>query len=234
MKYCLINQGAGLGDIIFCQKIAVKIKEKYNIPIIWPVIKEYLHIKDYITNDICFVDYHSDFKGKQYLQNNSSIDNDEVLYLSLHNASLYTSSAIMESKYKIIGLSHDDWVDYFNFQRNKDKEESLFYDILNLKDNEEFIFVNRQYSSPPGILFQNLNFPINVRNVEMKLIEGFSVFDWCKVLENAIGIYSIDTCINYFIEKLNLKAKHIEITSRRPGNWSEIDYLFKKPFTKMN
>ena len=68
----------------------------------------------------------------------------------------------------------------------------------------------------------------------MQFIKGYSIFDWCKVLENATGIYSMDTCINFFIEKLNLKTKIIEITSRRPGDWTEIDYIFNKSFTKMN
>ena len=234
MKYCLINQGAGLGDIIFCQKIAVKIKEKYNIPVVWPVIPEYLHIKDYITNDINFVDYNSNFEGKEFMQNQESFDNDNVLYLALNCSSHFTHGLIMESKYAIVGLSHEDWVDYFNFKRNKDKEDYLFYNILNLKDNEEFILVNRHYSSPPNTLFQELNFPLNVRSVEMKILEGFSVFDWCKVIEKASGIYTTDTCIILFLEKLNLKASVVEIMSRRPGYWGEIDYIIKKPFKKMN
>jgi hypothetical protein len=234
MKYCLINQGAGLGDIIFCQKIAVKIKEKYNIPVIWPVIKEYLHIKDYITNDISFVDYDSDFIGKEHMSNNKSFDNDEILYLALHCSSHHTSKRIMESKYENVGLSHHNWLDYFNFNRNKNKENELFYDVLKLKDDEEYIFVNRYFSSPPNVQIQNLNFPSHMRKIEMEMLEGFSVFDWCKVIENASGIYTTDTCIILFLEKLNLKTSIVEMTSRRPGYWGEIDYILKKPFKKMN
>jgi hypothetical protein len=234
MKYCLINQAAGLGDIIFCQKIAIKIKERYNIPIIWPVIPEYLHIKDYIDNDIIFVDVNSNFQGKNYMQTKTSFANDELIYLALNRANLNIGGRIMEAKYKSVQLSHEDWVDYFSFKRNKEKENCLFYDILKLKDSEEYILVNKQFSSPPHTIIWDIKFPSNFKKVDMCYVEDFSIFDWCKVIEEATGIYTMDSSITLFIEKLNTKAKYIEITSRRPGNWSEVDYLYKKPFKKAN
>lgn len=234
MKICLIRQPAGLGDIIFCQKIAVRIMQKYNMPIIWPVIKEYSDIGNYIKNGIWFVDENSDFYGKDCYNKNFIIDNDNLLYLPLQSASHVVNKKIFESKYGLVNLSFNDWLDYFTFERNRSKEDFLFYNILNLKDDEEYILVNRKFASPPNTMEYDISFPKNIRCVDLRTVEGFSIFDWCKVLENAVGIYSMDTCINFFIEKLNLKATNIEITSRRPGNWSEIDYIFKKSFVRMN
>jgi hypothetical protein len=234
MKFCLIKQPAGLGDIIFCQKIGVKIIEKYNTPVIWPVIEEYSDISNYIKNGIWFVNKELDFPGKNYYQNTGIIDNDEILFLPLENASHLLHKKILESKYNLINLTFKDWLNFFTFERNKSKEDFLFYNILNLKEDEEYIFVNKKFASPPNILEWDIQYPKDVKCVEMQFIKGYSIFDWCKVLENATGIYSMDTCINFFIEKLNLKTKIIEITSRRPGDWTEIDYIFNKSFTKMN
>ena len=65
MKICLIRQPAGLGDILFCQKIAKRIIEKYNLDIIWPVIPQFEWISQYLSSDrITFVSTESDFTKK--------------------------------------------------------------------------------------------------------------------------------------------------------------------------
>ena len=47
MKKCLIRQPAGLGDIVFLQKIAKKlVKKGYEVH--WPVIQPYEYVQDYM------------------------------------------------------------------------------------------------------------------------------------------------------------------------------------------
>ena len=53
-KICLIRQPAGLGDILFCQKIADKIKNKYNIKVLWPVIDGYSFLKNELKAHLLF------------------------------------------------------------------------------------------------------------------------------------------------------------------------------------
>ena len=48
---------------------------------------------------------------------------------------------------------------------------------------------------------------INLSNnklVDMIFIEGTNIMDWIKVIENANGIITVDTCIQYIMEKLDL------------------------------
>ena len=61
--------------------------------------------------------------------------------------------------------------------------------------------------------------------VEMRMIDGYSVFDWTKVIEGATVIYSVDTVINYIMEKMKIRAR-CELFSRYdPENWNHIDGL---------
>ena len=49
-KICLINQPAGLGDILLCQKMAYYYIDKgYNI--LWPVNSRYNYLNEYIGNE---------------------------------------------------------------------------------------------------------------------------------------------------------------------------------------
>ena len=65
------------------------------------------------------------------------------------------------------------------------------------------------------------------------IIDGFTLFDWCKVLEKANLIYTVNTAINYLIEVLDTSYKEYVIYSHSKHNQTQIDYLFKKPHTML-
>ena len=65
-KICLINQPAGLGDILLCQKIANHVIE-LGYKVIWPVVDQYNYISEYIINpNIEFCSINSEFYGKEF------------------------------------------------------------------------------------------------------------------------------------------------------------------------
>ena len=69
--------------------------------------------------------------------------------------------------------------------------------------------------------------------VELKIVDGFTLFDWCKVLEKAKKIYTINTAINYLIEVIDTSYDEYVIYAHDENNKTEIDYLFKKPHTML-
>ena len=71
-KICLIRQPAGLGDILFCQKIADKIKSKYNIKVLWPVIDNYISLNTELQTTTEFCSINSDFAYKNLFSNYKS------------------------------------------------------------------------------------------------------------------------------------------------------------------
>lgn len=213
MSSLTINQPAGLGDIFFCQKIAYKLIEEKNCDILWPVIKEFIWIKDYIKHPrIKFEELN---KSRQY-ENVIKLDGTPII-----------SGSVMLAKYEAMGIDFSDWSNYFNFERNREKEDFLYYDILKLKDNSDYVLTNRNYSSPPNIL--RCKYIPNFDNeIEMSLIEGFTLIDWCRVLENAKEIHVVESSLNYIIEKLEINNNLYMYSKWDPPSYFHIEKLFKK------
>jgi len=233
MKLCLIKQPAGIGDIFFCQKIA-KAMMSQGYQIIWPLRPDIVWIRDYIT-DIYFPSVNDSFPGKDIFDNAAGcVIEENGAFISTATADItHSDGKIMSSKYSMIGLDYDDWQDYFHFDRNLDKENELYYNVLGLTDDAEFIFINNLYNTDikNSNLFSENNFDLPV--VELKIIDGFTLFDWCKVLERAKKIHTINTSINYIIEVIDTLYDEYVIYAHDERNKSEIDYLFKKPHTML-
>jgi hypothetical protein len=143
-KTLLIKQPAGIGDILFCQKIAKQIQSNTEYKnVIWPVSNQYSYLKDYLIEDqINFCDESSDFNYKDiYIQNNGIIQNDELLFMSLDQSSQYVTSCRCHNnplahghiKYNFADINYSDWKNYFNIKRNFNREENLIK-ILGIDD----------------------------------------------------------------------------------------------------
>jgi hypothetical protein len=237
IKTILIKQPAGLGDIFFCQKIAYALYDKYKCNIIWPVIPEFIWIKEYIQVPfIQFVDIESNFLFKEAFDNINDVSYifslQDCLIIPLQRADWTIPGSVMEAKYKLIGLEFDDWVNYFTIKRNLERENNLYFNILGLKEDEEYVFVNKNFASPPNTKkITNINYPDNKKIIEMQFIPGDNIFDWLKVIENASEIYTVETSICYFIEKLNCKSKQINLYSRdKKPNFDYIKNIFNKNY----
>ena len=230
-KICLIRQPAGIGDIFFLQKIA-KHYLSLGYEILWPVISQFSYIKNYIKVDgITFVDENDSFPHKNiYMQGYSTPTqiSDSLLYLPIQNFDRnYLNQSVMYSKYKLLGIDYHDWSNYFEFERNIEKEEQLI-DLLNIRGTE-YNFVNRQYGSPPNT--QDCPHMGNYENsVEMRYIDGYTIFDWIGVILNAKHIYTAETSLLYILTKLNLN--NITVYSKHnPPNYFHVSELFPKNWT---
>ena len=135
----------------------------------------------------------------------------------------------MTAKYRLIDIDWTDWLEFFNFKRNEQKENELYYDVLGLKDGEEYTFINKYYATPPNHLTYNVYENPNEKNINLEMLEGFTIFDWCKVIENASKISIIDTSLNYIIEKLKLKTNDLTCYCRNGEfTYQQVSFLFKK------
>lgn len=212
-KKCYFFQNSGIGDIFYLQK-AAHFYANLGYEIIWPILPQLLFLKDYLQTPAKFSDVTEVF-----------VDiNDIALNFQVADR-IFPECKIMEAKYKLVNIDGSDWLNYFNFTRNISKEE-LLYSLLNPND-EDYILVSRNYGTPPD--YKKANFGVDTKYgkiIEVDLIEGFTIFDWCKLIENAKEIWMMDTSLNYIIDKLDLKAEKLKLFSRRP-DFSEIDYLFK-------
>jgi len=138
-----------------------------------------------------------------------------------------------------VGLPHEGWEAHFSFTRDPENEAALYYDVLGLEDDSDYILVNKKYGSPPGWKEVEIVPQSDQQVVEMGFYPHFTLFDWCKVLEKAAEIYTVDTAINYILEKLNVKDTKLHLYSRFTDcggapDWSHIEGLFLKEWIYYN
>lgn len=242
-KICLIKQPGGLGDIFYLQKLANHYR-KNDYQIYWYVISKYFWIKDYIP-EIFFKDKKDNdlftpLNDNQpffstFNSNNITIDNNFVFIPALFaveilNAKYSTKNyKIMKSKYELCNLDDKNWQDDFNFTRKIEKENDLFYNILGLNDQEEYCLINEIFT-PYDNERKNIAYNGSLKKIYLKPMYNFTLFDWCKVIENASDIHIMDSSASLLLDKLDLKSNNVTIYSRRGNNFSEIDYLYKKNY----
>jgi hypothetical protein len=233
-KICLIRQPAGLGDIFFLQKAAAEIYNNGYSKIYWPLKDNFLYLTQYIrTPYIHFFSEAEEFPYKDvYLTEFSILNTNNFLYIPFQYADRYIAGSVMEAKYKFINSSFDDWLNYFAFKRDTSRENILYHNILELADDEDYVLVNKNFGSPPDFLtITNMQLPKNCKIVEMDFYGLDNIFDWCKVIENAKEIYTVETSICYFIEKLNCRAQEIHLYSRnREADFNYIKNIFNKNY----
>lgn len=227
MNYLQINQPAGIGDICFLQKMASVLYQEHGYKIIWPIADNlFLCISQIINDAVIFV--------KQSEITEFCQDKNILQTLNIVNADQYIpNSTILESKYRYVRMTSDNWQNYFLFKRNIKRENELFYDKLGLTIQEEFFVVNKNYGTPPNSLVcKHMNidwskkYPIKLIEMDMSMTDN--VFDWCLVLEKMKYFHTVDTCFQYFLENINTEA-NLNVYSRyNPPDFRHIKHLFRK------
>lgn len=238
MKTCYIKQPAGLGDILFCQKIATKIKEKgYNV--IWPVASVYNYINNYIDgvvfDDINKYDWFNSC-GINIVQINDNGD----IFVPLQDAdkSVKTDS-LMVSKYNFININYDDWYNYLKINRNYNRENQLMGE-LNIQPGDDYDVVCNTFGTPPttvacSYMDKHIKNIIQTRKtIQMFNSSKYNVFDWIGVLENSNTIYTTDTCFIYLIEALNLGKQLFMYSRYTPPNFIHVKPLLKRQWVFVN
>ena len=229
MKPCLIRQPAGIGDILFTQKIAKKLLETGRCSkVIWPVIEQYNYLQQYIgTPDISYIDEREDFIYKELYASpmNTLYENDDILYIPLQHSDQTTTlpdpRAHGQIKYKFCNLDFKDWKDYLTLKRDKRREEH-FADCLNFNYNKKFNLINKNYGSPPGNITRDDISPLNgYQNLYMEFYPNIHLFDWMSIMARAEEIHTIETSLCYILEKMNIK--NVNVYSKYTVNNDSVD-----------
>ncbi len=232
-RICLIKQPAGIGDIFFLLKM---VKHYINIgyKVIFPIYPQLMFIKDYIIIDgLEFCSISDDFNHKNDYLNGSHITTENLIVIPTQNVNY--GGSCMEAKYQMVGLDYNGWQEYFTFNRNFIKENELYYNVLGLKDDEKYTLISKTWGTQPNFASKDVYYESKDNVVEIKLIDGYTLFDWSKVIEKANEISIVDTSFNYIIEKLDINAKKLFLNSRfTPSNFSHIINLFKKDWIYIN
>lgn len=198
----IINQPFGIGDILFLSPLVKHIEAE---EIIWPVVDHYYWIKDYIQiNNLTFIKQ-SEFRHTEGYS--------EIPFQHAHSI-VPQAEDCMQAKYILFKADPELWRT-ISFNRNKEKEEQL-KQHLNISVNDKFIFVNNNFAGPEYNYKVDISLETNLRIIYQEYIEGFTLLDWCGVLEQAKEIHTVSTSLFFVIEALNLEKTQLHLYPRKP------------------
>ncbi len=229
MKTGIINQMAGLGDILFCQKIATLAKQQYGCnKVIWPVDEVYKYLSEYIESDSTFI-YEKSF---EFMAGFDIINTDDILYVPLCTSDRVISGddprAHGHIKYKFFfDTDYKDWKDYFSIKRNSQRE-ALIRDRLGINPGEQYNFINCNYGTPPNYLANSISPNNGLRNIYMQIYSDVNIFDWLGVIEDAREIHTMETSLYYIIEKMNIENNvfiYSKYKAQYPGYLDDYGYM---------
>lgn len=230
MKPAIIFQPGMVGDIFFIQKIA-KTYAAEGRRVILPVLQKHAWVYDALIMpeniETPILEGPFDFRDEvMFLSDKialTPIEGPNYTYLSLFFSWRYAPKLTMELKYKVAGIEFDDWADHVELKRDLAKEEALFRH-LGLDDGVPYALINENCSS------RMIPFPHRAPEKEVRLqqVEGYTLFDWCTVIERASRIASVDTSLVLLVEVLKIRDTPLHVVSRyEPPSFRELENILK-------
>jgi len=221
----ILNQGAGLGDLIYIQSIAMDfIKRGVGCSIVATDI--YMPIEKHFPH-VTFIDK-SNFP-REYDDNQERIVNDVRIIPMRFSDSLcqVPYRDCMKSKYMLVGMDWTKWKDDCVIERDKEAEDRLFYDVLGLSDGEIYTVVSENYHTG-GRKQRQIEVKAE-RIVKVEFIEGFTHIDWLKVYQNATEIHAVSSSNIYLFELFEIKCPiHLYVRKPMEKNHANYEYLLMK------
>lgn len=225
----LVSQYIGAGDIIFTQTLVKEVTNGGTV--VWPTEKYYVDGFSTAYTAFTFLDK-SIFD--QSLYNVKEIGFQKGFYILPIRWSDQIMKVpykdVMRSKYDMFGLDWTTWKKDAYPKRKIFKEKEL-YSKMGLSEGEKYNLINKNYlRNRAGI--SEINVVNEYRNIYMDYMEGYSLFDWCYLIENAAMIYTVSTSVLFLLELIELKAEEVHLYSRKPYElgFSFVDYLFSKNY----
>lgn len=209
-KECYIYHHLGMGDHLICNGLVREICKRYgktfilckghNVASVEFMFRDLKNVAIYpVDNDaeasgvIVSVPEGSDaikigYMGKDWLSNTDAWD---------------------ESFYRQAGLDFNARWDSFYFKRDE-KREKLFYDKC-IKKDEPYIFIHDDKHR--GFIIDDNKIESNnkrlIRPERDKKAGTYNIFDYCKILERADEIHSIDSSFDKLVDCMNSTTKNI-------------------------
>ena len=201
MKNLLLVQPGAFGDIFLCAPIAKWYANK-GYKIYWPVRKRFLSILsslDYVNPiELREESLDSDWLRSDVMKILPMIpEYDKVINLAdrgPHSIAQQLSENFEQCKYRLAEVPFSE-KNNLSWERNLEKEENLF-NLLGLSPKDHYAVVHKEDSSGEMAVVP----PVNMKVIEVKPIENYSIPDWFKVFGNASEIYCVESSIHQFLD----------------------------------
>lgn len=229
-KTALMLQLWGLGDCIFIQSLANDfINEGYEI--VWPVKDHFVNWLNYAYPSMKFIPMSIVRPEMMEIKQDREIDGIRVLPVRFAEHILGRPYKMhMVSKYDLYNKNWTMWKRDAMPVRNITREKELRSE-LGLKKGMKYNFVHTKFGGEGQHkidIHPNNDYPC----IEMRMNDGYSLFDYAGVIENAEAIFAVSSATLYLFEILDLKAGEVHIFNRTPieRNLDYVRFLFTKDY----
>ena len=114
-----------------------------------------------------------------------------------------------EGFYKTAGIPYENkWSDFY-FQRNIEKEKEVYYNVLNLTDDEEFMFIHEDPANDRS--FKPSYFPKCTKTVNPVDFKDISIFDFIYTIEKAKEVHVMNSSFLALIDTMQIREDNIFI-----------------------
>ncbi len=241
-KLLIIQQAFGLGDIIWGQTIANDfIKEGYKV--LWPVSanteglnRAYPKVT-FVPDTFMPQQFNNGgaILGFDYL-NKSFYEQDGIRFLPMRYSENLMGKQYrfhMESKYSFLGKDWRRWKEHAMPVRDKQKEKDLMQ-AIGIKKGQPYTLLQMNFGSGNVHQINQINVEMNhgLKHVILDFVPGYSLFDWCGIIENACFIHAVSSSSLYLFELLDLQAEQVHLYPRKPHeqNFDYVQFLFTKNY----
>lgn len=219
-----IIQPAGLGDILFCMKIAVEKSSPSHEgeTVYWPISECYSYLPHKIT-PLAMDNIHFE----------EPPDYPVITPLQLDGQN--SSNGVMLAKYEYAEVLPHNWQDYWCLKNNYSAIDKL-REILGISSNTEYSFVQDTYGSPPNEVRHHKIMERSpwsgLKQIRMRQIEGFTPFEWAAIAANATELIITDSCLLTILEKYYLwsEIKNRHVFCRSPESKHAVEPLFRHKY----
>jgi len=219
----IINQPAGLGDILFTVPIArhfIKQGEKVIYPYdpIFGNIERHFPDIQFIPKQFVNIDMN--------IRQEQKIGDTRIIPMRWSNRNGEVNPGTMRSKYDLVKLPMKLWRS-LKWIEDKKKQAELAT-LLNLP--EKYILLNRTWHHTNrrcDILMPN---PDKLPIIRMEVMPGFTLIDWCEIMRNATEFHTVGTSNIYLVELMQMKG--VVHLYRRPKerDFENYNYLLEKQY----
>ena len=204
----LVYHNMGLGDHILCNGLIRA----------WAERKEYilLFVKKNNFNNVSFMFrdnkkikliQSNDLDSRYFLKNINLKEEDIRLdCLTTRQTDTYKNDTFDEGMYSLGGLSIQDKWDYFYFERDEEREKNVFYNILKLKDDEDFIFVHEHKERGRHIKKEHLS---DLKIINPSNYQDIGIFDFLYTMEKAKEIHLHNSSFLCLVDSIQLRNDNI-------------------------
>lgn len=124
------------------------------------------------------------------------------------------------------GVSIQKMWDNFSFNRDRNREREIYYDLLGLKDGDIYDFL---HDDPVrGFVIRNKYIDPSVRTVQLTENEDISILDTLYIVERSRRLHTFTTGLVPFIDQMNIRHNNLNLHQYiRP-------HAYDQPILKLN